>query len=288
MQSKTAEIGIYNRLEAAIEYIIRYSDQQPTLAETAKIAHLSQFHFQRLFSEWAGISPKRFLDQVNLLKAKILMQRQNSIEEVSYKVGLSSPSRLYDLFIKVEAMTPGEFKNHGKGLAFYINDYPTTLGRVSIASTVKGISHISFGNLSSKHVSRFKENFSSAIFKHEGHSQHRSVIDVINSFGQTGGKLNFHLKGTPFQHKVWQALIDLEPGEITTYRKLASKIDQPKALAAVSNAVVSNPIALLIPCHRVIQSKGLFGEYKWSETKKATILTIEQSIKSFKDHEQLF
>jgi AraC family transcriptional regulator of adaptative response/methylated-DNA-[protein]-cysteine methyltransferase len=266
----------YNRIAEAIEYIKSNFTKQPNLDEVAKKVHISPFHFQRLFSEWAGTSPKKFLQYTTVEYAKTLLkEKQATLFETAYETGLSGTSRLHDLFINIEGMTPAEYKNGGKNLAINYSFAESIFGNIIVASTEKGICYMAFADDTSAAFSTMQEHFPNAHF--------RQMVDLIQQnalyiFTHDWTKLNqikLHLKGTDFQLKVWQTLLKIPMGRLTTYGAIAHQIEKPKAARAVGTAIGSNPVAFLIPCHRVIQATGEFGGYMWGNTRKTAIIGWE-------------
>lgn len=265
----------YKRVASAIEYIKDNFKRQPSLEEVAEAVHLSPFHFQRMFKEWAGVSPKKFLQFVSLGHAKQLLLQQNSLLETSFETGLSGSSRLHDLFITIEGMTPGEFKNKGKDLVINYNITGSPFGQVLIATTAKGICHLSFLEEEEKAYSILKAAFPLAeIVKRTDEFQSDALL-ALHPGESDLKQVKLHLKGTPFQLKVWEALLKIPFGRTGTYSSIAQTIEHDKAIRAVGSAVGANPVAYLIPCHRVIRSTGVIGEYHWGSTRKTAILGWE-------------
>lgn len=265
----------YNRIEKAIGFIAQNFAKQPTLDEIATYVNMSPFHFQRIFTEWAGVSPKGFLQQLTLEKAKSLIQKQIPLVDVIDILGLSSSSRLHDLFVKIEAMTPAEYANNCALLFIEYNNYQTIFGSILIANTTKGICYMAFFKNEGNALNHLHAKFSKAKFVKKLNPMHQSAVDFINLKMQPSQPLAVHIKGTDFQLKVWKALLQLPQGNLSTYGQLAGNIGQEKAARAVGTAIGSNPIAFLIPCHRVIQATGHFGGYRWGPDKKAIILACE-------------
>ena len=265
----------YSRIEKAIAYINHNFREQPSLEEISTAVNMSPFHFQRLFSEWAGVSPKKFLQYVSLRYAKHLLQRNTTLMNVSNEIGLSSSSRLHDLFINIEGMTPGEFKNGGAGLTINYSFRESPFGNIIIASTNKGVCYIHFQNNESVALRDLKACFPSAVY-HQAEDKYQK--DALLIFQKNGGQtdpIKLHLRGTRFQIKVWESLLKIPKGGLSTYGDIAKKIGNPKAARAVGTAIGANPIAFLIPCHRVIQSNGKFGGYMWGAEKKMAIIGWE-------------
>jgi len=265
----------YSRIEKAIAYINHNFREQPSLEEISTAVNMSPFHFQRLFSEWAGVSPKKFLQYVSLRYAKHLLQRNTTLMNVSNEIGLSSSSRLHDLFINIEGMTPGEFKNGGAGLTINYSFRESPFGNIIIASTNKGVCYIHFQNNESVALRDLKACFPSAVY-HQAEDKYQK--DALLIFQKNGGQtdpIKLHLRGTRFQIKVWESLLKIPTGGLSTYGDIAKKTGNPKAARAVGTAIGANPIAFLIPCHRVIQSNGKFGGYMWGAEKKMAIIGWE-------------
>ena len=265
----------YSRIEKAIAYINHNFREQPSLEEISTAVNMSPFHFQRLFSDWAGVSPKKFLQYVSLRYAKHLLQRNTTLMNVSNEIGLSSSSRLHDLFINIEGMTPGEFKNGGAGLTINYSFRESPFGNIIIASTNKGVCYIHFQNNESVALRDLKACFPSAVY-HQAEDKYQK--DALLIFQKNGGQtdpIKLHLRGTRFQIKVWESLLKIPTGALSTYGDIAKKIGNPKAARAVGTAIGANPIAFLIPCHRVIQSNGKFGGYMWGAEKKMAIIGWE-------------
>ncbi|WP_160068979.1 methylated-DNA--[protein]-cysteine S-methyltransferase [Sphingobacterium bovisgrunnientis] len=267
----------YNRIAKAIAFIQANFKQQPSLEEIAENVHLSPFHFQRLFQEWAGTTPKKFLQFISLQYAKKILQESKSTEEATYETGLSSSSRLHELFVNIESMTPAEFKNAGASLVIYYSTQTTPFGEICIASTQKGICHISFIDEQENPIQSLLQNFANAQIIHQEMSIHQEVIHFFTNTATLTSPLHLHLKGTPFQLKVWEALLKIPQGQLQTYGDIAQRIGNPKSSRAVGTAIGSNPIAFLIPCHRVIQTSGLFGGYMWGPIRKTAIIGWENA-----------
>ena len=266
----------YHRIAEAISYIKENFKEQPNLEEVAKKVHLSPFHFQRLFTDWVGVSPKKFLQYISIEHAKqILKEQPVSLFDVAHETGLSGTSRLHDLFIKIEGMTPGEFKKGGEKLAINYSYAESPFGNILVASTAKGICYMAFTEDEQRALAEFQQCFPNAQF--------RQMVDLIQQnamyiFTHDWTKLNqikLHLKGTDFQLKVWEALLKIPMGQLSTYGNIAVEIKKPKAARAVGTAIGSNPVAFLIPCHRVIRGNGETGGYMWGTTRKMAIIGWE-------------
>lgn len=267
----------YQRITSAITYIRDHSTEQPSLDIIAAHVHMSPFHFQRMFKEWAGVSPKKFLQYISIQHARQLLKNDNTIAEVSFETGLSGSSRLHDLFISIEAMTPGEFKNGGENLSIDYTFAPTVFGNIIIAATPKGVCKIDFIYDHASAVNDLKKLWPNAILNQNTNQHHQSVTNFFKQDWKDLPQIKLHLKGTPFQLKVWEALLKIPSGALCTYSYVAGIINSPKASRAVGTAIGDNPIAYLIPCHRVIKSTGIIGEYHWGGIRKTSMIGWEQS-----------
>jgi AraC family transcriptional regulator of adaptative response/methylated-DNA-[protein]-cysteine methyltransferase len=268
----------FERIASAIEFIQHNFKTQPSLDEVAAHLHLSPAHFQRLFTEWAGTSPKKFLQYISLNYAKQQLQ-QNSVLESAYATGLSSPSRLHDLFIQIEGMTPAEYKSGGKSLNIHYQFADTPFGSVLIASTSKGICHMSFTDLLTsndmKALDGLRAKFPEATFVEQKDSFQQHALAMFQSEQTEFSQIKLHLKGTDFQLKVWECLLKIPMGQLSSYGEIAARTGKPKASRAVGTAVGLNPVAFLIPCHRVIQATGILGDYHWGSVRKTAIIGWE-------------
>ena len=267
----------YQRIEQSIKYIAENFKERPSLDEIAEQVHLSPDHFQKMFSAWAGVSPKKFMQflSIDFLREKI--HEVKSIDQAADLAGLSSQSRVYDLFVKIEAMTPAEYRNMGKGLIIYYGIHPTPFGECLIAKTDRGVCALAFLSPETKEqeLELFKKKWALATLV-ESLEETQSIVRQI--FHQNKkGELSLLLQGTNFQLKVWEALLNVPRGQLTTYGDIAERIDKPKAVRAVGTAVGRNPIAYLIPCHRVIRKEGKLGEYRWGSGRKKAIIGWEMA-----------
>lgn len=270
----------YKRIEDAIRYLEANFQRQPELDEVADKVHLSPFHFQRIFAEWAGISPKRFLQYltVDFLKTKLLESR--NIVEAAEQAGLSSQSRVYDLFTTLEAVTPQEYKQKGGGLRVEYGFHETPFGVVLIGVTERGICWLSFVGSEEEpgvELEKMKQHWNNSVFHMDEKATGQLATTIFGGGMDPGKKLHVLVKGTNFQVKVWEALLKLPMGSVTTYQDIAKSIENPNALQAVGSAVGSNHIAYLIPCHRVIRKDGILGEYRWSSVRKKSIIGWEMA-----------
>lgn len=265
----------FERITEAIQYLQTHFREQPELPKLAAQAHLSPFHFQRLFTEWAGVSPKKFLQYISLQHARQMLQNQASLFDTAMETGLSGTGRLHDLFVQIEGMTPGDYKSGGQSLRIRYRFGDTIFGKVIIASTARGICHLAFTDDESKAVAILKASFPNAAIDFGADDMQQHALDVFGNTRKDLSVLKLHLKGTPFQIKVWESLLKIPMGSVTTYGNLAKHLENPNASRAVGSAVGDNPIAYIIPCHRVIQSTGLFGQYHWGSLRKTAILGWE-------------
>jgi AraC family transcriptional regulator of adaptative response/methylated-DNA-[protein]-cysteine methyltransferase len=268
----------YERIEKAILFIKEHFKQQPDLDEVAKQVYLSPFHFQRLFKQWAGVSPKKFLQYISIEHAKHLLQNNATLADVSFETGLSGTSRLHDLFINIEGMTPGEYKNGGESLYINYSYAETPFGDVIIASTQKGICYIAFVANNSEALQQLQQNFPQAAFAQKTDMLQQNALQVFTADWRNLSQVKLHLKATPFQLKVWQALLGIPAGNVSTYSAIAQRLQATKAARAVGSAVGANPVAYLIPCHRVIRSTGVIGEYHWGSARKTAIIGWEGAL----------
>jgi AraC family transcriptional regulator of adaptative response/methylated-DNA-[protein]-cysteine methyltransferase len=275
----------YLRIEQAILYLERNYKEQPELGEVAANIGLSEYHFQRLFTRWAGVSPKRFIQFLTKEGAKNLLDQSENLLDTTHQVGLSSLGRLHDLFVTAEAVTPGEYKSRGAGVTIRYGIHPTPFGKCLIATTERGICHLSFvqaseGDAIDSLVTDWKQ--ANMIEDHQATVQLIEPIFDLR-YSHRGKPLNVHLRGTNFQLKVWEALLQIPAGEVTTYVGIASRIGNPNATRAVGTAVGHNPIAVLIPCHRVIRKVGEFGNYRYGALRKKALLAREYASVAFTD-----
>ena len=266
----------YNRIAEAIEFLKTNFKEQPNLDEVAKKVHLSPFHFQRLFSEWAGTSPKKFLQYTTVEYAKTLLkENQATLFETAYETGLSGIGRLHDLFINIEGMTPADYKNGGKNLTINYSFAESPFGDILVASTEKGICYMAFYEDEIIAFQTIRNHFPNAHFIQMTDLIQQNALRIFTNDWTKLNQIKLHLKGTDLQLKVWQTLLKIPMGQLTTYGAIANRLENPNASRAVGTAIGSNPVAFLIPCHRVIQSTGMFGGYMWGNTRKTAIIGWE-------------
>ena len=272
----TQERTNYQRIAAAIEYIKTNFKQQPNLSELSEKVSISPFHFQRMFKDWAGVSPKKFLQYVSIEHAKaILRDPKATLFDAAYETGLSGTGRLHDLFINLEGMTPGEYKNGGEALVINYSFAQTPFQEVIIASTPKGICYLAFVNQPEEAFRNLQNQFPQAIFIPTLDQMQQNALTFFTRDWNKLAQVKLHLKGTSFQIKVWEALLKIPVGQLSTYARISDSIGSAKALRAVGTAIGSNPVAYLIPCHRVIKSTGELGQYHWGSTRKTAIIGWE-------------
>ena len=275
MEKSQKELN-YERIAKAIQYIQDHFQEKPSLDAIAEHVHLSPFHFQRLFSDWAGTSPKKFLQytQVNYAK-KLLKEEQKTLFETHLLTGVGSTSRLHDMFVQIEGMTPAEYKQGAEGMDISYSWQETPFGICLVASTEKGICYMAFVDRKEEGLLEFEQVFENANLSEQELPIHLEAVRIFNPEDNSLKRIKLHLKGTPFQLKVWQALLQIPLGEVSSYKDIANKIEQPNASRAVGTAIGQNPIAYLIPCHRVIQTTGQTGGYRWKPIRKSVILGWE-------------
>jgi AraC family transcriptional regulator of adaptative response/methylated-DNA-[protein]-cysteine methyltransferase len=266
----------YPRIAQAIEYLEKNANTQPELSEVASAVGLSEYHFQRMFSRWAGISPKRFLQFITKESAKDLLARSENLLDTTYGVGLSSLGRLHDLFVTTEAVTPGQYKSGGMGLTIRYGLHDTPFGEALIGLTERGICHLGFVDSSEGDaIDALVSSWPQARMI-EDYNATASLVAPIFDLSQRSRKpMHLHLRGTNFQLKVWEALLRIPPGAVISYQGLAEQAGHPGASRAVGTALGRNPIAVLIPCHRVIRKLGEFGNYRYGLARKKALLGWE-------------
>lgn len=265
----------YDRIARAIVFIADAVERQPTLDEVAAHVHLSPFHFQRVFSRWAGVSPKKFLQVLTVERAKRLLAESRPVLEVSGALGLGSGSRLHDHFVRVEGVTPGEFKRAGDGLAIDFGVHDTPFGTALLASTSRGICRMAFLDSATADAARadLARQWPHARLR-ENPASTRTLIDAMFGAG-ADTPFSVFVAGSAFQIQVWKALVALPSASVTSYADLAATLGRPRAARAVGRAVGANPVAFVIPCHRVIRQSGALGGYRWGETRKRAIQAWE-------------
>lgn len=269
----------YYRIAEALNYISDNREHQPNLEAIAEQVHLSPFHFQRLFSDWAGVSPKKFLQYISVEHAKeVLRKKSASVYEAAYDTGFSSTGRLHDLFVNIEGMTPGQYKNGGENLTIHYSFHECQFGNYLLASTQVGICNILFFEKSAQAVAdELRELWPNARLIESAGPHDEPVKAFFKKSLIIDTPLHLHVKGTGFQIKVWEALLRIPEAALASYSDIARSIEKPSAQRAVGTAIGSNPIAYIIPCHRVIKTVGKIGEYRWGRHRKTAMLGWEQA-----------
>ncbi|UCB47365.1 MAG: methylated-DNA--[protein]-cysteine S-methyltransferase [Spirochaetota bacterium] len=268
----------YQRIEKVIHYLEEHFQDQPSLSELAEYIHLSPFHFQRLFSRWAGISPKRFLQFLTIGYAKKLLAQDRTILDTTFETGLSSPGRLHDMFVAIDAITPGEYKMRGAGLEIDYGIHPSPFGECLIAATDRGICRLSFitGSKTVEAIAGLEKQWENAVLKENPQSTRLLKNQIFQPQSNNSKQpISLLLKGTNFQIKVWEALLRIPFGTLCSYEDVASFIGNPEAARAVGTAIAVNPIAYIIPCHRVIRKTGVFGNYGYGPARKKIMIGWE-------------
>ena len=268
----------YFRVEKAINYLEKNFQDQPNLQELADHLEMSASHFQRVFRRWAGITPKRFLQFLTIEHAKKILDENRSVLDATYYSGLSSPGRLHDLFVTIDAITPGEYKTKGMGLEIAYGMHPTPFGECLLAVTERGICGLGFINGESRQdaVADLQGDWEGAILK-ESKEETKTYLDKIFAPNPPDDNLSarLFLRGSNFQIKVWTALLRIPFGSVCSYGDIAAYLGQPGAARAVGNAVAANPVAYIIPCHRVIRNIGVFGDYRYGSARKKAMIGWE-------------
>jgi len=272
---QTEEIN-YKRVEEAIKYLTENFKQQPSLYDVADQANVSPFHFQKIFTEWAGISPKKFLQYLTVEELKKEIAKTNNLVEAAERVGLSAQSRVYDLFVNIEAVTPQEYKTKGEGINIEYGIHETPFGECLIATTERGVCALHFveDNADSL-LSELHSNWENARIS-KNNAATKNIASTIFAAGKKE-EIKLLVKGTPFQVKVWEALLKIPFGSLTSYQTIASAVGNPGAMRAVGSAVGANPVAYLIPCHRVIRQEAIIGQYRWGTIRKKALIGWERS-----------
>ncbi len=268
--------GDYARIERAIAFLAANFREQPTLSEVARHVGLSEFHFQRLFRRWAGISPKRFVQYLTARHAAGLLRAAGGVLGAAHDAGLSGGGRLHDLFVNVHAMTPGEWKAEGSGVRIEYGFHPSPFGECLVGATGRGVCWLAFVAPGTRRraLAELADAWPNAALRTAAARTH-ALADRIFGNRRNGQALDLLVKGTNFQIRVWEALLALPPGVVTTYEAIAARLGTPRSTRAVANAVARNPVAFLIPCHRVIRKTGALGGYHWGTSRKRAILAWE-------------
>lgn len=269
----------YQRIAEAIEFINANAGQQPNLEAIAAQLNLSPYHFQRLFSRWAGVTPKKYLQILTVERAKQLLAEAQPLLAVSGEVGLSSPSRLHDHFVQLEAVTPGEYKTGGAGLSIDYAVHNSPFGEIFVAATARGICKLSFidGDKEEIHIADLQRRWPEARLQRDNSGRLAVIESLFTDSQKIDRPLSLHVSGTNFQVSVWRALLQIPEGTLTSYSQVAGAVGRPKAVRAVGSAIGLNPVAFFIPCHRVLQQSGNIGGYHWGTTRKHAIHAWESA-----------
>ncbi len=268
----------YQTIAHALEFISSHYDAQPELADVARELRISQFHFQRLFLRWAGVSPKKFLQYITVTHAKEMLRRNSTTEEAAFESGLSGTSRLHDLFISIEGVSPGTFKKRGADLQITYGIFDSPFGKFLLASTGEKICKLDFIDDERSAVRELHEEWHNAKIIHARDALRSAAEAVFHRHKKM--KMTLLVQGTPFQIKVWEALLKIPEGHLTSYDRIAEAIGMPRASRAVGSALAHNPVAYLIPCHRVIKKVGKIGEYRWGSVRKQAMIGWEGARKT--------
>lgn len=271
----------YKRVEQALGFLAQNYRAQPSLTEIAESVHLSEAHFHRLFKRWVGVTPKQFLQFLTVDYARECLNGEHSVLDTAFECGLKAPARLNELFIRIESTTPAEYKSGGQDISIKYGYQETPLGRCVVGVSARGITGLVFSTEGDKHaLAEMRERLPNASYVEDQQATSVVVDQLFNSNTKNQAKLSVLVSGTTFQLKVWEALLRVPVGGRVSYRDIAASIKQPSASRAVGTAIGSNPVAMLIPCHRVIRGDGMLGGYRWGTGRKLALLGIE-SVGSF-------
>jgi AraC family transcriptional regulator of adaptative response/methylated-DNA-[protein]-cysteine methyltransferase len=268
----------YELIEKSIIYLEENFQAQPSLEEISSKLNISQFYFQRMFKQWAGISPKRFLQFLTVEYAKNLLTKSRSVLDVAYETGLSGPGRLHDTFISVEAVTPGEYKSKGEGLRIFYGIEESPFGKCLIGSTERGICHFSFLTDDIEEIKNLKSQWEKSDFLENRDITGKLIKKIFPSDTiQEKPSIKLYLKGTNFQIKVWEALLKIPAGSVCSYEDVAKYTGNSGGTRSVATAIANNHVAYLIPCHRVIRKSGITGNYRWNPARKKIMIAWERA-----------
>ncbi len=269
----------FQQIEKAIAYIWNRRSNQPNLDEIAAHVHMSKYHFQRVFKKWAGISPKEFLQYLTLEQAKKSLKDGKSTLEAAFDAGLSGNGRLHDLFVKIEACTPGEYSKKGVDLEFRVAAISSPFGQLSVAESQRGISRLSFTSQKNL-ITELRKEFPQARISSGLGPNGFKTENYLNDWKCPDSPIELDIWGSGFQIQVWKALLQIPSSQLLSYGDVASLVNNPKASRAVGTAIGANPVAYLIPCHRVIKSTGETGNYRWGSSMKMAINGYESTVLS--------
>lgn len=266
----------YARMAEAIRFIDATREEQPNLDTVAGHLGLSPSHFQRLFSRWVGVSPKKYQQYLTLGHAKTLLRERHSLLDTTFETGMSGPGRLHDLFVGWEAMTPGEFARNGEGLDIAFGYGDTPFGDGLVMWTERGICGLAFTAETGREAAMtdMRGRWPNARYRESGERASAMLLEI---FGGGGNGVHLAVLGAPFQVKVWEALMAIPSGHVTTYSDIAARIGNPKAVRAAGTAVGRNPVSWLIPCHRALRKSGELGGYHWGLPVKRAMLAWESA-----------
>ncbi len=278
MSKVSTQHANYRRVAAAIRYLVATRESQPRLRDVASHVGISEFHLQRVFSEWAGVSPKKFLQFLNKEHAKAQL-RNAPVLEAALSSGLSGGGRLHDLMIRCEGVTPGEYRAMGAGLEIRWGVHSSPFGYCFLAMTSRGICQLAFmddAEQARDQLAGLAARWPNAGFVHDAHATAERMAQVFAPAAAGSSRLDLLLKGSAFQLQVWEALLRIPAGQLVSYQQLADSLGRPTAVRAVASAVARNEVAYLIPCHRVIRSSGALSGYRWGDERKAALIGYEQ------------
>jgi AraC family transcriptional regulator of adaptative response/methylated-DNA-[protein]-cysteine methyltransferase len=271
----------YERIALVIRYLDECHTEQPDLATLAEYVGLSQFHFHRLFSAWAAITPKDFLQCLTLSHVKELLNKGKSVLDAAMISGLSGPGRLHDLCISLEAASPGELKSGGEGWTISAGFVDSPFGKCLVGESPRGICHLSFVGSEDGEAewAALQEHWPRALLHRDDSAASQLALRVFERPARSHSRpaLRAFVQGTAFQVRVWRALLQVQPGTLVSYGHLAASLDKPTAARAVGTALGQNPLAYLIPCHHVIRETGVIGDYRWGQVRKRTMVAWESS-----------
>lgn len=267
----------YRRMESILDWLVEHFDSQPSLEEIAARAGLTPFHFQRLFSRWVGLSPKKFVQFLSLQRAKGSLDASRSVLDAAWDAGLSGAGRLHDLFVQLDAVTPGEYKRRGEGMVIRYGYHPSPFGECLLLASDRGICGLAFINGGERQTALkgSLRGWENARLKEDPERCAALVEKVFNRSERQAEPLKLFVRGTRFQVKVWEALLRVPAGALISYSELARRAGRPKAVRAVANANAVNAVSYLVPCHRAIRKAGLLGGYRWGLPRKLAMLSRE-------------
>ena len=264
----------YKRIERAIHYIGEHHTAQPSLEEIAEHVHMSPYHFQRLFTRWAGISPKKFLQYLTLQYAKEQLREDLPLSEIAYEAGLSGTSRLHDLFINLEGMTPGQYKSSGKGITIQYGFHQGPFGKFILAlCSEERICALEFIDDEEEAETALRHQWNKSELLYNPSITAPLAERIFNQ--EHASPIKLLVKGTPFQLKVWEALLKIPFGALVSYQSVSEHVNNPGGLQATGGAIGKNPVAFLIPCHRVVRKTGEINAYRWGLNRKLALIGWE-------------